>query len=243
MTTGVPTPADEKAFIRPGFQWDSADAYLFDIDGTLLNSRDAVHYFSFRNALKAILNVEANIEGVPVHGNTDPGILRAVLRRAGVSDTEIDSHMPQIVEFMCREVERNQAQLNPELCPSIPELIALLRQKGKLLGAASGNLEPIGWLKLQKAGLRSSFAFGSFSFPRESRADIFSHGIALAREQLGPQAEVVVVGDTPSDVQAARTAGVPVIVLATGIFNFADLMACLPDACFACGTDLLALKG
>jgi phosphoglycolate phosphatase-like HAD superfamily hydrolase len=122
-------------------------------------------------------------------------------------------------------------------------LIAYLHEKGKLLGAASGNLEPIGWLKLEKAGLRAKFAFGSFSFPRESRADIFLHGIDLARQRLGDQAAVAVVGDTPSDIEAARTAAVSVIALATGIFSFSDLMACHPDACFACGTDLLALKG
>jgi phosphoglycolate phosphatase-like HAD superfamily hydrolase len=87
------------------------------------------------------------------------------------------------------------------------------------------------------------FAFGSFSFPRESRADIFQHGIAMARERLGGQASVTVVGDTPADIQAARAVGAPVIILATGIYSFADLKSSGPDACFACGTDLLALAG
>jgi len=54
---------------------------------------------------------------------------------------------------------------------------------------------------------------------------------------------VTVVGDTPSDIEAARTVGVPVIALATGIYNFGQLKAYDPDACFACGTDLLAFKG
>jgi phosphoglycolate phosphatase-like HAD superfamily hydrolase len=87
------------------------------------------------------------------------------------------------------------------------------------------------------------FSFGSFSFPRESRADIFQHGIDVARERLGRQASVTVVGDTPADVQAARAAGVPVIILATGIYSFAELKASGPDACFACATDVLALAG
>ena len=65
------------------------------------------------------------------------------------------------------------------------------------------------------------FAFGSFSFPRESRAEIFQHGIDLARRLLGEYASVTVVGDTPSDIEAARTVGVPVIAIATGIYNFA----------------------
>ena len=227
--------------MRPGFRWDAADAYLFDIDGTLLNSRDAVHYFAFQHAMRQVLGIEASIEGVPVHGNTDIGILRAVLQRAGMNDAVIDAHMPQIVEHMTAEVRRNREQLNPELCPSIMELIAHLQARGKLLGAASGNLETVGWLKLEKAGIRPMFAFGSFSFPRESRTDIFRHGVELARRQLGEQATVSVVGDTPSDIEAARAVGAPVIILATGIYSFAELKACGPDACFACGTDLLAL--
>lgn len=226
--------------MRPGFRWDSADAFLFDIDGTLLNSRDAVHYFAFRNAIRDVLGIEASIEGVPVHGNTDVGILRAVLQRAGLQDSAIDTHMPQIVARMCTEVQQNREQLNPKLCPSILELINYLQVRGKLLGAASGNLETVGWLKLEKAGLRPMFTFASFSFPRELRAEIFQHGIDLARRHLGEHASVTVVGDTPSDIEAARTVGVPVIALATGIYSFGELQANHPDACFTCGTDLLA---
>jgi phosphoglycolate phosphatase len=235
--------ASQKAFVRPGFQWDGADAYLFDIDGTLLNSRDAVHYFAFLNAARNILGVELNFDGVLIHGNTDPGIIRDCLRNSGVPDQAIKAALPQIVEQMCAEVECNREQLRPELCPSIPELISYLRTRGKLLGAASGNLGPVGWLKLEKAGLLQHFAFGSFSFPLESRTEIFAHGITLARERLGKQASVTVVGDTPSDIHAARAVNAPVIVLATGIFSFSDLMACSPDACFACCSDLLALVG
>ena len=227
--------------MRPGFRWDAADAYLFDIDGTLLNSRDAVHYFAFQSAVRAELNIEASIEGVPVHGNTDVGILRAVLQRAGLKDDAIDAAMPKIAAHMCAEVQQNHEQLRPELCPSILQLLSHLQKQGKLLGAASGNLEPIGWLKLEKAGLRPVFAFGSFSFPREFRADIFQHGVDLARQKLGQHASVTAVGDTPSDIQAARAIGIPVITLATGIFSFNDLKAQSPDACLACATDLLTL--
>jgi len=229
--------------VRPGFRWDSADAYLFDIDGTLLNSRDAVHYFAFQSAMRAILNLEASIDGVHVHGNTDPGIVRAVLQRAGFGPAVIDAHMPQIVAHILSEVELNRDQMQPELCPSILDLLAHLQARGKLLGTASGNLEPLGWLKLEKAGIKPMFAFGSFSFPREFRADIFRHGAALARERLGAAATVTVVGDTPFDIEAARAAGMPVIALATGIFSFADLALHNPDACFSCGTDLLAHVG
>ena len=184
-----------------------------------------------------------SLDGVHVHGNTDPGIVRAVLRRAGLDDAAIDAHMPRIVAHMLSEVERNRDQLRPELCPSILDLLAYLRARGKLLGAASGNLDTVGWAKLEKAGIKPMFAFGSFSFPRESRADILRHGAALARARLGPGATVTVVGDTPFDIEAARAIGAPVMALATGIFSFAELAAHHPDACFGCGADLLTLAG
>ena len=228
--------------MRPGFDWESAAAYLFDIDGTLLNSRDAVHYFAFRNAMREVLGIEAGIDGVPVHGNTDPGILRAVLRREGLDDATINDNLPAIIDRMCAEVQRNREQLDPELCPSILELVTRLLHGGKLLGVVSGNLETIGRLKLEKAGLKPMFSFASFSDPRELRVDIFRHGLAQARSFISEEGSVFLVGDTPSDIEAARAAGMPVIALATGIYSFTDLLACGPDACLQCATDLLELK-
>jgi phosphoglycolate phosphatase len=228
-----------RAFVRPGFDWQGASAYLFDIDGTLLNSRDAVHYFAFRNAMRDVLGVKASIEGVPVHGNTDIGILRAVLRREGLADAAIDSSLPEIIERMCAEVQCNQGHLSPELCPSILPLLTHLRRSGKVLGVVSGNLEPIGWLKLEKAGVKSLFSFASFSHPRELRVDIFRQGLALAGELIGRDNAVIIVGDTPADIEAPRAVGAPIIAFATGVYKFPDLLACGPDACFDCATDLL----
>ena len=79
------------------FDWRAADAYLFDIDGTLLNTRDGVHYYSFRNALRNIFGIDASLDGVPVHGNTDVGILRAVIRRAGISDAAFDEKLHIVI--------------------------------------------------------------------------------------------------------------------------------------------------
>jgi phosphoglycolate phosphatase-like HAD superfamily hydrolase len=228
------------AFVCSGFRWNQADAYLFDIDGTLLNSRDPVHYYAFHHALRKVFGVEATIDNVPVQGNTDIGILRAVLRREGLADAEINAGLPQMVEHMCAEAQRNAGQMRPELCASILELISTLYSQQKLLIAASGNLETIGWLKLESAGIRHMFSFGSFSYPLEYRADIFRQGVHWARQHLGADASVYVVGDTPADIEAAKTVGVPVIAVATGIFKFEDLLRLEPDACFACGTDMLA---
>src|SRR5690348_9781609 len=136
---------------RSIFDWMAADAYLFDIDGTLLNSRDGVHYNAFHRAVRELFGVESKIDGVPVHGNTDIGILRAVIEREGVSDAGFRAKLPRAIELMCREVEEKKAELRPALCPSIRELLQSLDRAGKLLGVVSGNLEPIGWAKITAA--------------------------------------------------------------------------------------------
>src|SRR5690348_10387933 len=145
-------------WVKPGFDWKAAEAYLFDIDGTLLNSRDAVHYFAFHHAVKQVFGLDFRIDGVPVHGNTDVGILRAYLDVAGVPESQWRPKLPDVLRIMTEEVERNAADLRPELCPAVAKLIELLASEGKLLGVASGNLEAVGWAKLRACGLRDYFS-------------------------------------------------------------------------------------
>jgi phosphoglycolate phosphatase len=216
------------------------DAYLFDIDGTLLNSRDGVHYYAFHAALREVYGLTTKIDGVHIHGNTDVGILRAVAFRDGISADEFEANLPRALERICNEVRRNASQMRPELCPSVTQLLDLLNNRGKILGVISGNLEPVGWLKLQAAGLRRYFSFGSFSGERELRQDIFRHGIREAKRRA-QEGSVCIVGDTPSDITAAKSAGAPVIALASGTYRIEALQALEPDFCFSCCTDLLAV--
>jgi len=225
----------------PAFRWDAADAYLFDIDSTLLYARDGIHYNAFLNAVRQVFALRANVEGVPLHGRTDLAIIRAVLRREGIPDAEIDAKLPLVTAAMCAEVERNAAGMRPELCPSVEDVVKRLAAAGKLLALATGNLESIAWRKLEACGLRPYFAFGSFSDHREQRADVVRWGVDEARRRLWPEASVCVVGDTPADVQAAHAAGVPVIAVATGIFGLEELQSHGPDLCVRCCTELLEL--
>ena len=223
------------------FDWRAADAYLFDIDGTLLNTRDGVHYYSFRNALRNIFGIDASLDGVPVHGNTDVGILRAVIRRAGISDAAFDEKLPLIVQQMSDEVESKRAEIRADLCPSIPELLKSLQASGKLLGIVTGNFERIAWAKLTATDLKQYFNFGSFSDKNELRSDIFAAAQKEVQYRLGLRATTYVVGDTPSDIAAARQVGLPIVSVATGIYPVQQLVPLQPDLCVPTCTDLLAL--
>ncbi len=222
-------------------KWIEADAYLFDIDGTLLNAYGGTHMNAFHSAIEQVLGLQGTLHGLPVHGNTDIGILRAFVRRANFSEAEFEKRLPQLLELMRSEVERNRGTMRAELCPSVPELVQWFVARKKLLGVASGNLESIGWLKLEAVGLREYFSFGSFSDRFELRSEIFADAVAEARRRLGAKATVCVVGDTPTDIQAAKTVGIPVIAVATGIFPIEELAKRNPDLCLPCCSDLLSL--
>jgi phosphoglycolate phosphatase len=222
----------------PAKNWIDADAYLFDIDGTLLNASGGAHYNAFHSALKNSFNLDCKIDGVPLHGNTDIGILRAVLAREGLNNGELEAKLAETLQHMCDEVERNRGQLQATTCPAIPELIRSLHSQRKLLGVASGNLERIGWLKIEAANLRQYFSFGAFSDTHEMREDIFRSGVKEAKRRLGPSASVCVVGDTPSDILAAKQVGIPVIAVATGIYSLDQLAAHEPDVCVSTCVEL-----
>src|SRR5579864_5241710 len=87
-----------------GFGWMNADAYLFDIDGTLLISRDRVHRNALHQAMREAYGVHTTIDGIAYHGKTDLGILRAALERVEVLGDQFEAHLPAALEVICREV-------------------------------------------------------------------------------------------------------------------------------------------
>src|SRR5215469_13514330 len=82
-----PDEGSSRIHVQGGFLWDRQDAYLFDIDGTLLRSRDRIHYESFFESVRSVMGRELVLDGVTLSGNTDPGILYDAFRLAEL-DTE-----------------------------------------------------------------------------------------------------------------------------------------------------------
>src|SRR4051794_33214023 len=100
----------------PEIKWIDADAYLFDIDGTLLNAFGGAHYNAFNSALKKSFNLDCTIDGVQMHGNTDIGILRAVMTREGLTNGELEAKLDEALGHMCDQVELNREQLHATVC-------------------------------------------------------------------------------------------------------------------------------
>jgi phosphoglycolate phosphatase-like HAD superfamily hydrolase len=97
----------------------------------------------------------------------------------------------------------------------------------------------IGWIKMERAGLREWFRFGGFSDRFPVRSELIADAAKKARELAGLEASVCVVGDTPRDIEAAHANGLPVIAVATGQFTFEQLREQEPEVCTTTLADLL----
>ena len=229
--------------IQPGFLWDRQPAYLFDIDGTILRDLGRIHMDSVTSSVRRVTGFELSLAGVVIHGSTDTAILAEAFRQAGIPDKVFRSQVQAILDAMCENVAQRRHQINPLRMPGIEETLRHLAQQGALLGVATGNLETIGWIKIEEAGLREWFRFGGFSDRFPDRVELVAHAALKARELAGPQTRACVVGDTPRDIQAAHANSLPVIAVATGHFSSDELAGYQPEVCASSLADLLANTG
>ncbi|MFM8828490.1 MAG: HAD family hydrolase [Actinomycetota bacterium] len=196
---------------------------LFDIDGTLLHGRPEGH-------TRAMVDAMARVWAVPVEpddvwridppGRTDREIARLVLRAHGVGDGDIDAGMAEWMLIAARlhdEVAGDHPA--PVAAADAAHVTAALRDGGTEIALLTGNLEPIGRAKVAAAGLDGRFGpGGGFGSDAEARADLV--GVARSRAAGNYRDdEVVIVGDTPRDIAAARAAGVRVVAVTTGAFG------------------------
>jgi phosphoglycolate phosphatase-like HAD superfamily hydrolase len=229
-----------RVHIEPGFAWDGQDAYLFDIDGTLLRNRDRIHRDSFAIGVHQVTGFDIQPVLLLTPGGTDPAILREAFEKAGIPREVIEPQWDAIVEAIHRACEEQRHEMDIRIMPGVKEVLAHLSESGALLGVATGNLEAIGWIKLEEAGLRKWFRLGGFSDHFPIRAELVGNAARKAREIAGANAQVCVVGDTPRDIEAAHANSLAAIAVATGNFSFDALLELRPEVCASSLADLLA---
>jgi phosphoglycolate phosphatase len=232
--------AHPQVYLAPGFTWDAQNAYLFDIDGTLLRCRDRIHVNSFVQSVRQVTGFDVTLAGVVLHGSTDPTILREACILSGVPSGVLEAQTEAILEAMCVSVTRQRHDMDLVCMPGVEDALGHLAARGALLGVATGNLEMIGWVKIEQAGLREWFSFGGFSDNFPIRSELVADAARKARELAGDDARICVVGDTPRDIEAAHANSLPVIAVATGRYTFDELLALEPEVCATSLTDLLA---
>lgn len=235
---------EARVYVEEGFRWDEQRAYLFDIDGTLLRHRDRIHVDAFSTSVREVMGRELVLDGVVLSGNTDPGILKDAFELARVDDSVWRPHREGVLKAMRAHVSERRAEMLWSIMPGVEATLEHLQCKGALLGVATGNLEEIGWIKIENAGLRRWFQFGGFCDRFEVRADMIAHAAEQARALLQAEdATVCVIGDTPRDIDAARVNGLATIAVATGRYTFDELMEHGPAVCATTLEALLEASG
>ncbi len=201
---------------------------LFDVDGTLVNTQGAGSR-AVRRALLEVYGETGPIASYDFHGRTDPEIVRALLRMAGLEDRAIEERMDALWAVYLRELERELTgpDARAETLPGVPELLdALHETEDDLVALLTGNIEPGARLKLSAVDLWHRFDFGAYGSDHERRDRLPAVAIRRARQASGLEfagRNVVIIGDTPFDVSCGRALGVWAVAVATGKHSVAEL--------------------
>jgi len=210
---------------------------LFDIDGTLVRRAGSVHREALVCAVRDVLAVETRNDNISVHGKLDSDILLEMMANAGVPRSRARAALPAIYLSAERYYARNVRTLRRKTCPGVRSLLERLRQRGDVLGIVSGNLERIGWKKLEMAALAGYFHFGVFAESGPTRARLARAAIGEARRcwwgdgRTRRRFRGVLIGDTPNDVAAGQANGLDTIAVATGLCSLDELRAAGPTLC------------
>lgn len=211
---------------------------LFDIDGTLLWT-DGAGRRAVNQAIYEVYGAPA-VEAHEFDGKTDPQIVRELMRLGGIADDTIDARLDEVltryVELLHNELARDVH--TDKTYPGIaPLLDALEARDDVLLGLLTGNVHAGAFAKLDAVGLaHHRFRIGAFGSDHASRAELPAIARARAEALLGHAIageDVVVIGDTPSDVRCGLGIGARAIGVATGRYSVEDLRACNAAAVFS----------
>lgn len=201
---------------------------LFDIDGTLVRGGPAKP--AFRDALLRVFGTTGPIDTHSFSGKTDPQIARELLVEAGLDAPAVDRGLPELWDAYLAGLEAGLAGHPMDLLTGARDLVEHLAEEPDVaLGLVTGNVERGAWLKLRSVGLESWFPVGGYGSDHEHRNHL--PGIAVDRAQrhwgvsFQPDA-VVVVGDTPRDVECGRWFGARTVAVCTGSYSAEDLAGC-----------------
>jgi phosphoglycolate phosphatase len=213
---------------------------LFDIDGTLLTT-DGAPRRAFHRAMLEVYRTTGPIATHAFDGKTDPQIARELLTHAGLPSAAVDRGLAALWATYLRELSAEFAQPGSRttVMPGVPALLEGLEANAAvLLGLLTGNIEEGARLKLASAGIRNTFRIGAYGSDSERRDELPPVAVARARAAVGlefDRSEIVIIGDTPSDITCGRAVGARAIGVTTGRFHHDELRAAGATAVF---TDL-----
>jgi phosphoglycolate phosphatase len=196
-------------------------AILFDIDSTLINSGGAGAE-SWRRAFDELYGIPADIGQYTDAGMTDPEVGRLTFAKVLGHDPtpdELATVMAKRLEHLPDAVRESEGY---RVLPGVEQTLERLRDGGYLLGLTTGGVEAAAHMKLDRGGLNRFFTFGGYGSDSPDRTELTRRALERAEKILGKPLDpkqVLVVGDTPLDIDAAHTAGAVALGVASGHYS------------------------
>ncbi|MEM9694455.1 MAG: HAD family hydrolase [Myxococcota bacterium] len=205
---------------------------LYDIDGTLITTGGSGR----RAMLRALAEVGVDDAAFAFAGMTDRLIVRQALVEGGVDDDEaaISAVIEIYLTLLVEEVDRTPTE-DYRVMPGVVSAVEASLERGFAVGLGTGNVEAGARIKLARVDLADRFTFGGFGSDAEDRSELIRIGAERGASALGvprDSCRVIVVGDTPRDIEAARAIGAEVVAVATGTVPREKLAPHRPDYLF-----------
>ncbi len=199
---------------------------LFDIDGTLLAPQGAGQR-AMLAAGKALFGPAFTFDGIDTSGKIDP-LIFAEVRRANDQLDIRDSDHHHLRDRYLRHLDEELATQPSRVLPGVVGLLELLRvRQATTLGLLTGNYAAAAARKLRSAALDPDwFPVAAFGDEATSRPGLVPVARRRYRERHGfevPPERVIVIGDTPRDIDCAHANGCLAFAVATGRWSAASL--------------------
>jgi phosphoglycolate phosphatase len=208
---------------------------LFDVDGFLISTGGAGAR-AWQRAFERLYGVSADIGRSSEAGMTDPDVGRLTFADAlgrQPTDRELSRLLGTYLDELADAVVRSQGY---RVMPGVQTLLPRLVDAGVLLGIVSGALEAAAHMKPARGGLNRFFSFGGYGADSRNRGELTRRAIDRAGQIHGHTLDsrrVLVVDDTPRDVEAAHAAGAVAVGVATGKYTIEELGAAGADYALA----------
>lgn len=207
---------------------------IFDLDGTLADTSGdllAAANVCFRDMGLGDILMPARDAGVALRGAR--AMLEHGLTRVGRYDAAVvEQYFPVFLEAYAGAIDTHTW-----IYPGAMEAIETLKTQGYGIGICTNKPEGLADMLLQRLGIRAAFAslVGADTLPvRKPDAEPLREA---ARRAGGDPGKTVLVGDTDTDRETARAAGVPSILVTFGPSG-ADMAALKPEALLETYADL-----
>ena len=208
---------------------------LWDIDNTLLYTGGAGS-LGMARAFRDLYGVEDAFRRIEFSGRTDSAIFADAALAHGLAADALPIEVPRFTDAYIEHLRVTLDEaVGGRVLPGILDVLEALSPRDDVLqGLGTGNFRRGGELKLRHYDLGRYFpgVRGGFGEDSEDRSAVITRGIERLRDGA-EGTRVVVIGDTPHDVRAARANGAYALAVATGRNSVEELLACGADAALA----------